>query len=118
MTGEQNAKQHSGIRKASILTREERIANAHRFAPENDVQAREGLALGELITINADMLSMLTDDWKDAVADAAALRAIIRRAVEDVEKMPHAAGCAEQIRCCNCGHDAAIARLKEGLGEK
>lgn len=74
----------------------------------------------------------------------AALRACIQQAVLDVEKMPHKDDCAskkgrkqcmlcadEEVKgistgfcreCpradCNCGHDATIANLKKGLGEK
>lgn len=57
----------------------------------------------------------------DAVLDCdAALREVIRQAVEDVEKLPHGFDCEQGIggAPCNCGHDAAIARMKKGLGEK
>lgn len=53
----------------------------------------------------------------------AALRAVIQQAVEDVEKMDHGEMCQSNADWrnpppCNCGHDAAIAKLKKGLGGK
>lgn len=50
----------------------------------------------------------------------AALRAVIQQAVEDVEKMDHGEMCQSNADWrnpppCNCGHDAAIAKLKKGL---
>lgn len=68
----------------------------------------------------------------NALSDAldrhdAALRACIQQAVLDVEKLPHVSDCRARFNflpsidlpCSpDCGHDAAIANLKKGLGEK
>lgn len=60
------------------MTREERIEHAKRFAPKTAVQEREGLAIGELVTVNADMIKLLQEDmesWRSRAKAAEAKRA-------------------------------------------
>lgn len=64
------------------------------------------------------------DTTKQKLLDTdAALRAVIKQAVADVEKMGHGEMCQSNADwrnppACDCGHAAAIANLKKGLGEK
>ena len=59
------------------MTREERIAQAKAIAPCNPIQEREGLATGDLVIVNADMMALMQEDLAEQRAEISRLRKAI-----------------------------------------